>query len=261
SIQVAGSTLWIAAERLALFRSLWPELMTTPQISAPPGCDKPWSSDEGLVEILRGRLEGLGPVTPTVLASPLGLQAGEIAAGLAALQTQGFAMCGRFTAGAGDEEWCERRLLARIHHYTIKRLRAEIEPVAARDFIRFLLEWQRLDPAARMEGPDALESIVAQLEGFEAAAGAWETELLPARVADYEPAWLDDLCRAGQVAWARLRPRTARANGAQGRPAPVRTTPITLLPRRHARHWVSLKSHDAEPGARAALVAQFIAAH
>ena len=122
-------------------------------------------------------------------------------------------MRGRFTPGAAADEWCERRLLARIHRYTVNRLRAEIQPVAARDFLRFLLGWQRVAPETRMEGPDALEILVRQLEGFEAAAGAWETEILPARLDGYEPSWLDDQCLAGRVAWARLRPR----NGARER--------------------------------------------
>src|SRR5439155_933899 len=161
-----------------------------------------------------GRLEGLGPVTEAALAAPLGLMPSDIAAALAALQTEGFALRGRFTPGihpgADNDEWCERRLLARIHRYTLKRLRAEIEPVAARDFLRFLFEWQRVTQQSRMEGPDALAAVLGQLEGFEAAAGAWETEILAARVAEYEPAWLDDHCLAGRTAWARLRPRNPR---------------------------------------------------
>jgi ATP-dependent Lhr-like helicase len=153
-------------------------------------------------------------------------------------------MRGRFTPGASVDEWCERRLLARIHRYTVKRLRAEIEPVAARDFLRFLFDWQRVAPDARMEGPDALGEVVAQLEGFEAPAGSWETEILPARLAHYDPAWLDSHCLAGRIAWARLRPR----GGASGerKAAPVRSTPITLLERRHARLWASLQA-AAEP--------------
>src|SRR5581483_9810649 len=103
-----------------------------------------------------------------------------IAAALISLEAEGFAMRGRFTPGANEEEWCDRRLLARIHHYTMRRLRAEIEPVAARDFLRFLFDWQRLTPETRLEGPDAIPAAVALLEGFEAPAGAWETELLPA---------------------------------------------------------------------------------
>ncbi|MCD6042239.1 MAG: box helicase domain protein [Burkholderiales bacterium] len=148
-------------------------------------------------------------------------------------------MRGRFTPDAAEDEWCERRLLARIHHYTVKRLRAEIEPVAARDFLRFLFGWQRVAADSRMQGPDAIEVIVAQLEGFEAPAGAWETEILPARIVGYEPSWLDDQCLAGRIAWARLKPRNRRANGERSI-TPVRTTPITLLARRHARYWASL---------------------
>src|SRR5262249_23887057 len=170
----------------------------------------------------------------------VGLAAGDIAAPLAALEAEGFAMRGRFTPDADTEEWCERRLLARIHRYTVGRLRAEIQPVAARDFLRFLFGWQRVSPDARMEGPDAVEIMVRQLEGFEAAAGAWETEILAARIADYEPSWLDDQCRSGRVVWARLRPRNLRTNGSERNPTPVRTTPITLLARRHASVWASL---------------------
>jgi len=196
---------------------------------------------------VRGRLEGLGPVSAAVLAGPLGLPESEIAIPLAALEAEGFALRGRFTPDAGVEEWCERRLLSRIHHYTLKRLRAEIEPVAARDFLRFLLGWQRVTAEARMEGPDAVAAVIGQLEGFEAAAGAWETEILPARIAQYEPAWLDDHCLAGRIAWARLRPRNG-ANGGERRASPVRTTPITLLARRHAPLWAALSpAEDAVP--------------
>ena len=101
----------------------------------------------------------------------------------------------------------ERRLLARIHRYTVKRLRAEIEPIDARDFLRFLFEWQRVTPALRMEGPDAVGAILAQLEGFEAPAGGWETEVLPNRISEYEPAWLDEQCLAGRFVWTRSLPR------------------------------------------------------
>ncbi|HEX6267634.1 MAG TPA: ATP-dependent DNA helicase, partial [Burkholderiales bacterium] len=251
------ATLWIAAERVRQFRALWPEARLEPQIAAPAAHDeRDWAQDDALIEILRGRLEGLGPVMESALAAPLGLQPGDTAGALAALQTEGFAMRGRFTPEAAADEWCERRLLARIHNYTVKRLRAEIEPVAARDFLRFLFRWQRVAADARMQGPDAVEVVVAQLEGFEAPAGAWETEILPARIAEYEPSWLDDQCLAGRIAWARLRPRNGRANGGERNVTPVRTTPITLLTRRHARHWASLAaaSDPARPSPRAQAV-------
>ena len=105
-----------------------------------------WSQEQALVEILRGRLEGLGPVTQTALAAPLGLEPAAIGGALAALEVEGSILRGRFIPGANDEQWCDRRLLARIHRYTIGRLRSEIEPVAARDFLRFLFAWQRVAP-------------------------------------------------------------------------------------------------------------------
>src|SRR5262249_35479654 len=111
AIDVAGATLWIPAERVSLFHGLWPTVQARPGISAPAGYDRRWSSEDALVEILRGRLEGLGPVTAATLAAPLGLQASTIATALAALETEGFALRGRFTPHAPAEEWCERRLL------------------------------------------------------------------------------------------------------------------------------------------------------
>jgi ATP-dependent helicase Lhr and Lhr-like helicase len=235
------ATVWIAAERLPQFLALWPKAKVQPAIAAPDEyAGREWSREEALTEILRGRLEGLGPTTADALAAPLILGPRELAAGLAALEAEGFALRGRFTETAAVEEWCERRLLARIHRYTVGRLRAEIQPVAAVEFLRFLFRWQRIAPDTRMEGPDAVEILVRQLEGFEAPAGAWETEILPARLSGYEPAWLDDQCLAGRIAWARLRPRNARPNGSERNATPVRTTPITLLARRHATLWASL---------------------
>ncbi|TMJ56088.1 MAG: DEAD/DEAH box helicase, partial [Alphaproteobacteria bacterium] len=250
--------LWITAERLPQFLALFPDASLDPPIAAPSGYnEKNWPPEEALIEILRGRLEGLGPVTEAALAAPLGLAPADIAAALAALQTEGFALRGRFTPGVQTDEWCERRLLARIHRYTLKRLRAEIEPVAARDFLRFLFEWQRVTQQTRMEGPDALAAVLGQLEGFEAPAGGWETEILPARVAEYEPAWLDDHCLAGRTAWARLRPRNPRPDGDRGGISPVRTTPITFLARRHAPLWSALSRApdpaQASPRARAVM--------
>jgi ATP-dependent Lhr-like helicase len=259
-LDAPGATLWISAERLPQFQALWPTLSCKPAIRSPaPFGGRIWPRDEALVEILRGRLEGQGPVTQDALAGTLGLGPDEIAPALAALQTEGFAMRGGFTSEA-NEEWCERRLLARLNEYTIKRLRAEIEPVAARDFLRFLLTWQCVAPDARMEGPDAVDAIVGQLEGFEAPAGAWETEILPARLDGYEPHWLDDRCLAGHVAWTRLRPHNGRGNCNGARLGPVRTTPITLLTRRHAELWGSLcpEVDTTEISPRAEVVAQRI---
>jgi ATP-dependent helicase Lhr and Lhr-like helicase len=257
-LQLGTATLWFAVERLPQFQALWPASVD-PTIGVPAAyAERNWSRDEALTEVLRGRLEGLGPVAENALAAPLGLEPDEVAIPLLALEAEGFAMRGRFTPGVTAYEWCERRLLARIHRYTVKRLRSEIEPVAARDFLRFLFGWQRVAPDTQMEGPDAVEAIVGQLEGFEAPAGAWETEILSSRVAEYEPAWLDDLCLAGRVAWARLRPLTGRADGVGRAAAPVRTTPIALLPRRQARLWASLSAVE-EPVQPSSLAQRVVA--
>jgi ATP-dependent helicase Lhr and Lhr-like helicase len=258
-LTITGASIWVTAERLPQFLALWPNAALAPAISAPAVyAAKNWAPDEALTEIVRGRLEGSGPVAQDALAASLGLEPSQLAGTLVALEVEGFAMRGRFTPTAQSEEWCERRLLARIHQYTVKRLRAEIEPVAARDYLRFLFGWQRATPDARMEGAGALESLVAQFEGFEAPAIAWETEILPLRLAGYEAAWLDDLCLAGRATWARLRQRNKAAG--EGRAAPVRTTPIALLVRRNAALWVTLSgtAEGAQPGPRAQQVLDFI---
>jgi ATP-dependent helicase Lhr and Lhr-like helicase len=237
---------WAATERRALFEPI---------------------TDESRVAIVRGRLEGLGPVTLQQLAQPLGAITSSVQAAVAALEAEGFAMRGQFSPGATEEEWCERRLLARIHRYTVKRLRAEIEPVTARDFLRFLCEWQRVLPGARMQGSDALAAVLAQLEGFEAPAGAWETEVIPARIAEYEPQWLDEHCRAGRFSWSRMAAREVRIeNGTDAVRArlasPVRSTPIVLLGRRNVPQWSSFVA-NSEPAlsSRAQGVADFIHEH
>ncbi len=117
------------------------------------------------------------------------------------------------------------RAQAAVTHPSLhaQAVRAEIEPVAARDFLRFLFDWQHMSADTRMAGPKALDGVTAQLEGFEAPAAAWESEILPSRLAGYEPGWLDERCLAGHIVWTRLRLRNGRTNGG-GRPAPVRTT-------------------------------------
>ena len=251
----------IAAERLPEFRAVHAEAHIEPPLKVPAEYARTWAREAALVEIVRGRLEGLGPVTAQELAASIAVETGDVDRALLALEGEGFVMRGSFTPGAGSE-WCERRLLARITRHTVKRLRQEIEPVSAADFMRFLLDWQHV--GERMEGPDAVAAVVSQLEGFEAAAGSWETELIPARVAGYEPHWLDDLCRAGRVVWTRLEAPKVDAARAQG-PSPVRGTPITLLTRRNLGVWTAL-AKSAEPqsvriSTRAQAVADYLAQH
>jgi ATP-dependent helicase Lhr and Lhr-like helicase len=257
-----AGALWITAERLLQFASLWPAAVTQPPLAAPAVAAQAHSPEQALVEIVRGRLEGLGPVTEADLVASLGVEQGAMATALAALQAEGFAMRGRFTGNAGAEEWCERRLLARINRYTVKRLRAEIEPVSARDFLRFLLTWQHVHPEDRLAGPHALQATIEQLEGFEAPAGAWEKEILAARHGDYTSAWLDDACRSGRVTWMRLGNGSPRPSGGSRRSGPIKTTPITLLPRQHVAMWRALSARQVPtPSGHAHTVAEFIRQH
>jgi ATP-dependent Lhr-like helicase len=260
-----SEALWVAAERLPEFAVVHPDAQFSPSVTAPAEyAATAWTREEALVEIVRGRLEGLGPTSAAVLAGSAGVKVSEIDQALLALEGEGFVMRGSFTAAAVTTEWCERRLLARITRYTVKRLRQEIEPVSAADFMHFLLDWQHVAHDSRMEGPDAVAAVVSQLEGFEAAAASWETELLPARIAGYEPEWLDDLCRAGRVVWTRLDSPQGDAQRPHGS-SPVRSTPIALLTRRNLPVWTALaKAGAVQPAhlsTRAQAVAEYLGLH
>jgi ATP-dependent helicase Lhr and Lhr-like helicase len=229
--EAAASALqiWIAAERL-------PELLAIHDIpttlTVPPSRRKTWSREDAIVELLRGRTSILGPVTARELAASLGIAVGEAEAALLKLESEGVVLRGHFSA---PDEWCDRRLLARIHRYTLNRLRAEIEPVGAADFTRFLFAWQHVAPSAKLTGIDGLQAVIAQLDGFEVAAAAWEKHILPARIDAYEPSLLDMLCLAGEVGWARLSPAQTSVVGA---------TPIALFLREHADAWQSLRGES-----------------
>ncbi|HEX3138669.1 MAG TPA: crosslink repair DNA glycosylase YcaQ family protein, partial [Rhizobacter sp.] len=255
-----GHGLWVVAERLASVGELYPGAAMHPVIEAPAEYAQKPGPEEALQELLRSRLSGLGPVTVSELAQQLQLPAAEIDRALLTLQSEGSVMQGRFTPGAPHTEWCERHLLARIHRYTLKRLRREIEPVEPRDFVRFLFEWQHVSASSRVSGPEALAAVLSQLEGYEAPAAMWEAELLPARVKDYSSAWLDDLCTAGRTLWTRLRPLASAGGGG----ASLRSTPILLLPRRSAPLWSRLApppTDDAALGSRTQRVAAYLAEH
>jgi ATP-dependent helicase Lhr and Lhr-like helicase len=240
---------WLATERLPAWWALHPEALTSPPVRVPEEFAAiTWSREDALRELLRARLAALGPVTVDGLSASFAVSAAEIEFALLALEREGYVMRGRFTPEAEHEEWCERHLLARIHRYTVGRLRREIEPVEPRDLLRFLAQWQQLTPATQATGPAGLASVLEQLEGFEAPAAAWENEILPARVAGYDSAWLDELCLAGRVVWARVRRGASTREHAAG---PVRATPIVLLPRRQLASWTALA--DAAPGEANAL--------
>ncbi|WP_109481982.1 DEAD/DEAH box helicase [Paraburkholderia sp. C35] len=234
--------LWLPAERLTCLRAIYPHAPVEPALRVPKGFDESWTEDDALVDVVRARLTGFGPLPLAEIARALTLPASAVALALTRLEAEGYVMRGRFTPGTLDEEWCERHLLARIHRYTVRRLRREIEPVERHDFMRFLFAWQRLTPDTRGEGRDALAAVLDQLEGFQAAASAWEEDILPARLKDYSITSLDDFCRAGKIVWMRL---TDRARSTSG---PVRSTPIVLLPRRALPAWTALVDTSNQPG-------------
>ncbi|MGB8922995.1 MAG: ATP-dependent DNA helicase, partial [Pseudomonas sp.] len=228
------SSLWLARERLTCLLALHPQATLQPQQEALPGFNDPWTFDDALVEVIRARLGAFGPLPLPAIAEPLALPTAQVTQALAQLESEGYVLRGHFTPGVAVEEWCERHLLARIHRYTVKRLRREIEPVALQDFMRFLFDWQHLSSATRGQGSAVLPAIVGQFEGYPAAASAWDSDLLPARLKDYSPSWLDDLCRNGKLVWTRLSARQKVSGTA------LRSTPIVLLPRSQVGMWSAL---------------------
>src|SRR5438477_12662937 len=182
-------------------------------------------------------MEVSGPVTVDQLQNILSLSTSEIETGLLGLESEGFVLRGRFYPGTTQQEWCDRRLLARIHRLTIDRLRAEIQPVSIEDFYRFLFAWQRIDADRHVEGPEGLQSVLEQLDGCELPLAAWESAVLAARVTDYDPEWLDRLCFSGRVGWGRL---SAPQNPNTRVSAPLRSSPIALYQRENLQDWLTL---------------------
>jgi ATP-dependent Lhr-like helicase len=192
-----------------------------------------WTREDALVEILRGRIAIVGPTTAEVLAASAGVPQADIDAALLALESEGAILRGTFTSGVRALEWCDRRLLARIHRYTLNRLRAEIAPVSPAEFMRFLFTWQHVEPSSRLAGPEGLRAVVAQLDGLDLPARAWERDVLPARLERYEPSMLDMLCLSGEVGWARLSSGPTQVVGA---------TPISIYLRERADDWWALRA-------------------
>ena len=227
---------WVAAERLDLARIAHPEATLQPVIaSVTSRTELPDSQEGAAAAVLRGWLESSGPLTASHLSERLALPLWLTNAGLARLEGEGQLLQGHFTPGhTGEEkEWCNRRILARIHRLTLGRLRREIEPVATADFLRFLCRWQRVGPGSRLHGVDGTLQVIKQLQGYEISAVAWESEVLPRRVARYSPEYLDRLCLSGEVMWGRLSPHPAFEEGpalsAGRRVRPTRVAPLSLF--------------------------------
>jgi ATP-dependent Lhr-like helicase len=223
-----GDPLWCAAERQAVLRPLYPDLRVPPESPRVSGA-RAMDPESAAAEMLRGHLDVRGPATAQDLARATALAVPDVTLALIRLENEGFALRGHFTDPDGEEEFCARRVLTRIHAYTRQRKRRETEPVTAQDFIRFLFRWQHVTPDTRREGSRGVMAVVEQLQGFELAAGAWEKAIFPARVTGYRREWLDEACLDGGIAWGRLSVRGENDGlPRRGGLAPSRATPITL---------------------------------
>ena len=249
---VLDARFWTPAERMALVRAVYPDARFEPAIEAiEPSRPLPGTQEACAAEVLRGWLESTGPVKASALAARLAMPQWLVDSALARLEAEGQILRGRFTAEkTGETEWCNRRLLARIHRLTLGRLRNEIEPATTADFMRFLARWQHVARGTQLHGAGGVLEIVRQLQGYEIPAGAWEAEVLPRRVARYEPELLDRLCLSGEVMWGRLSPHPAfEAEPGARRVRPTRVAPVSLFLREDAGAFLA----PVDGGARGAL--------
>ncbi|HEU5002605.1 MAG TPA: DEAD/DEAH box helicase [Actinomycetota bacterium] len=269
----------VATERVALLQAAIPGV----EIDG-PGLEvagKVWDRDGATASIVNGWLQLLGPVTAADLAGRLGLAVAEVDRALLAIEGTGAILRGHFTQETGEAlaerrgdtsvEWCDRRLLSRIHRLTLRRLRAEIEPVTPAVFLKFLLRWGHVAPGTQLHGKDGLTRVLEQLQGLELPAPAWEERVLPARIKRYDPADLEHLCLSGVVAWGRLNPscdeEPADDPGAGAprarRAGPVRNSPLAFVLREDLEAFLAPADEHALAGrldAAAREVAEWLAA-
>jgi ATP-dependent Lhr-like helicase len=271
-----GRHYCVAAERAKSFSTLFPETRLEPAL-AEVGETAP-SRDDALLTLVTGWMSHLGPVTATQLGEILGIPASEILGALLRMEASGTVLRGNFSGAARsgaavptqerEIEWCERRLLARIHRLTVATLRKQIEPVAAAQFMQWLLQWQHVAPGTQVSGERGTLEVLRQLQGFEIPANAWERQVLARRIVDYDPKWLDQLCLTGAVGWGRLSPHPATLDSAnpagsaelepdapaprQRRVIPTSVAPITFFVREDA-DWMTPRHPGAQPGANTGL--------
>ncbi|MGH9480426.1 MAG: Lhr family ATP-dependent helicase, partial [Terriglobales bacterium] len=227
-----GVARWVSAEKAKTFLEIFPDSQFEGEMAA---LDGPAPTREDAVwETVRGWTACLGPVTPGALAQALGIARADVTQALLRLEASGVVLRGHFTGADGDEEWCERRLLARIHRRTLGTLRAQIAPVSPSQFFSWLARWQHVAPGTQVRGERGLLETIRQLEGFEIAANSWETQIFARRVADYDSEMLDRLCLTGAVGWGRISPHSsmfeAGGNGNESKRAPRRVAPSSVAP-------------------------------
>jgi ATP-dependent Lhr-like helicase len=224
-----GMRFWASAERASHLAALWGHVADSA------------AKEQALKLCVQGWVQILGPTTANAFAELLGLQPSDVFRAFLAMEMQGLLMRGIFEGHKATDdheiEWCERRILQRVHRRTLHTLRKQIEPVAPSVYMRWLLQWQHLAPQTQLGGEEGVLEALHQLEGFEAPAIEWERTLLPARVANYDPRWLDSLCLSGAVGWGRISPHPAWSNADGAGPRriiPANAAPITFYIRESA---------------------------
>ncbi len=238
---VGNRIFWVAAERAKIFSLLYPNVRLDRSIV---DLQEPITQvDDALLVMVTGWMTHIGPATSEHLGSLLSISSSEIDKALLRMEASGAILRGKFTEAATVEitEWCERRLLARIHRLTVASLRKQVQPIHAAQFMRWLLRWQHVAPGAQVAGERATLDVIRQLQGFEIPANAWERQVLARRIADYDPKWLDQLRLTGAVGWGRLSPHPATLeDSAAGkrRVIPTSVAPITLFVREEA-DWMT----------------------
>ncbi len=263
-----GPALWVAAERWPLIEAVFPEAKSEPPVALPVELRCEATSTEATQALVRGRMEICGPTTAREVAEAIGLRLSAVEAALEALEGQGAVLRGQFnpaprTSGDGAVEWCDRRLLARIHRLTLESARRRVQPTSPRVFWRFLCELHGLGSRPKLSGRQALRDVVSQLQGCELAGGAWESDVLPGRIGDYDPAWLDDLALSGELAWGRLAPPRKLDESPPSGAGVTRVVPLSLMQRTDLVWLAPLDRPSPEQGARGAarLVYETLTAH
>ena len=242
------SKLILATERLPQFFAVYDDAIGNLNATARKTMDRlpetliqrGLDGDEALADLVRGRLAVTGPTRSFQIAHLLDLKMARIEAILHQLMAEGYVLRGRYSPGMQEDEWCERRLLARIHRLTLQKLRAAVEPVSTGDFMRFLTRWHHLSDTHRLKGQQALAVILSQLEAYEAPASSWESDLIPARLEDYDPSWLDAMCLSGKTLWLRLSPSPSGKS-------PLKSSPLSFIPRSSLTLWSAVTHTSLRP--------------
>jgi ATP-dependent Lhr-like helicase len=246
--QVNGEMYWVAVERSGVFVRIFPSAKFDSPL---PDFEESTASniEDALLTLVTGWIAHSGPVTVGELAGVLALPASELEKSLLRLESSGVVLRGKFTDPVAREtEWCERRLLARIHRLTLGQLRRQIQSVTPAQFMNWLLRWQHVAPGTQLLGERGTLEAVRQLQGYEAPANSWERQILKRRIADFDPAILDRLCLTGAVGWGRLSPHPATleaVNDAKRRVIPTSVGPITFFVREDAE-WMIPRRESGE---------------